>query len=142
LIRCSSSGFAWQQLHAELDAVERGRQFVLSNASQVHVPADTLNRIAVVLEEVLMNIIRYAYAEEQRGLIEVGCGLAQEGLFCVTIRDKGKAFNPLLLHTPDITIGIEERKIGGLGIHLIRQLADNIDYQRSGGWNEVTCCFK
>jgi serine/threonine-protein kinase RsbW len=112
------------------------------NAAKAFGSSDALSRIAIALEELLLNIMRYAYGETEEGPIDVGCRLPQRGLFCFRLRDRGKAFDPLLLEPPDITLGIDERQIGGLGIYLVRQLADTVEYERSGGWNEFTCCFR
>jgi anti-sigma regulatory factor (Ser/Thr protein kinase) len=90
-----------------------------------------------VFDELLGNIINYAYTDEQEHTIEVRVEFFGDRL-TVTIEDDGIPFNPLEKDTPDTELPLEERKIGGLGIHLVRNMMDKVSYQRRITKNRLT----
>jgi anti-sigma regulatory factor (Ser/Thr protein kinase) len=87
-----------------------------------------------------VNIFEYSYAEKN-GNVEVVCKL-DAGNFVIEIIDSGIPFNILTAKEPDITSGISERSIGGLGIFLIRKLMDDVRYRREGDRNILTLVVK
>ncbi len=89
--------------------------------------------IELALEEALVNIINYAYPEAT-GNIELTCKYDAESLL-VEIVDTGTPFDVLSLPAPDTALGIEERGIGGLGIHFMKKLMDEVAYRREGDKN-------
>jgi anti-sigma regulatory factor (Ser/Thr protein kinase) len=92
--------------------------------------------LSVVLDELLNNVIRYAYPEGGDHLIDVDLSLHESRLVLV-IEDDGIPFNPFAAATPDTGLALEERKIGGLGIHLVRKTMDECLYQRRANRNVV-----
>jgi len=94
-------------------------------------------RFNLVLDEVLTNIISYGFPKGGRHEIEVKVVYDGRSL-TASISDDGAAFDPLSQAAPDIHAGIEGRKIGGLGIHLLRKLTDSVDYRRADGRNQLT----
>ena len=91
--------------------------------------------VNLALDEVVTNIIRYAYGDN--GLprpIVVRLAL-EEGVLAAQVEDDGHAFNPLEAPAPDIDATIEDRPIGGLGIHLVRSVMDSVEYRRDDGRN-------
>ena len=101
-----------------------------------------LNRFNLALEEVLTNVISYGFPAGGRHDIEVRIAWRpydpNEGALRATVSDDGVPFDPLAAEPPDLGRPVEQRKVGGLGIHLLRALADAIDYRRDGGRNVVT----
>lgn len=98
------------------------------------IPKDIIGEVRLLTEEAVSNIIRYAHGSEEEHLIEVTlCWSTKE--VELEIRDKGKPFNPLEVPPPDLDQPIEERPDGGLGIHLIKSLADEASYAREGKTN-------
>jgi anti-sigma regulatory factor (Ser/Thr protein kinase) len=93
-----------------------------------------LNRFNLALEEVLTNIISYGFPAGGRYDIQVQVAWS-EGALQATVSDDGVAFDPLAAAPPDLGGPAEQRKVGGLGIHLLRTLTDTIDYRRDGGRN-------
>ena len=88
-------------------------------------------------EEVLNNIIHYAYPHES-GCIDITCTNNYiSNRLVVTICDKGLAFNPLSIPEPDISTPFEDRRIGGLGIFLLRKMFDSIEYERIEDMNKL-----
>lgn len=95
-------------------------------------------KIRLSIEEAVENVVRYAY-EDGHGWIEVGTDLDKDGLMLtIVLRDAGVPFNPLAKDDPDITLGVDDREIGGLGIFLCKNLMDDINYNYSEGCNVLT----
>ena len=90
-----------------------------------------------MFEEVVVNVIRYAYPAEVPDTVSVGYAV-DENHFAVQVRDRGKAFDPIAGEDPDLTLGIAERRIGGLGRFLTRRLASRAEYARQDGCNVLT----
>jgi anti-sigma regulatory factor (Ser/Thr protein kinase) len=86
------------------------------------------------LEEVVANVISYGYEDEHEHLIVVRINRTESRLE-IEVEDDGRAFNPLEQEPPDTAAPIEERPIGGLGIHLVRHYMDELEYKRQDGKN-------
>ena len=100
------------------------------------VPAKLRRKINLVFDELLNNIITYAYEDEDEHFIEIDIRLSPSGL-AVTVTDDGKPFNPFDNHAPDTALSVEDRPIGGLGVHLVRNVMDRVGYERHGENNVV-----
>ena len=85
--------------------------------------------INLALDELFTNIISYGFQDHQEHIIKISITVEGDQLQ-LRIEDDGVPFNPLESETPDFQCGIEDCKIGGLGIHLIKKLMDDIQYQR------------
>lgn len=96
------------------------------------------NRLNLILEEALVNVIDYAYPEGESGEIELRILHDAAGKIIFRISDSGTPFDPTLGGNADIQADIEERTIGGLGIFLIKNLSDNVSYSRVDGRNVLT----
>jgi serine/threonine-protein kinase RsbW len=83
----------------------------------------------LALDELFTNIISYGFQDHQEHTIKINITIEGD-LLNMRIEDDGVPFNPLESKTPDFQCDIEECKIGGLGIHLIKKLMDDIQYQR------------
>ena len=94
-----------------------------------------INKVSIALEEVLINIVSYAY--EDTGNIQITYELTTEPKkeLGVTIIDEGKEFDPLKKEDPNIVELNEERKIGGLGIFMTKQIMDEVSYLRKDNKN-------
>jgi len=93
--------------------------------------------INLALDELFTNIISYGIEDDNEHAIKVTITKENEEL-CVSIEDDGRPFDLTKYETPDVSCSVEECKIGGLGIHIIRKLMDEIGYQRCGGKNVLT----
>ena len=116
------------------------RAFLEQELEHLGLAPDRRLDIVLVLEELLTNIIRYAYPRGS-GEVEVSYFLEDHLRFCLSLKDWGASFNPLTAAPPDLSSDLEERPIGGLGVYLTRQLADKIEYQYNAGANRVTLWF-
>lgn len=119
---------------ATLDNLHEAIAFVVSRAESAGVSPDRIMEIELALEEALVNIINYAYPDGA-GDIEIGCAPFGGSGFAVEISDWGIPFNVLDVDDPDVTSGIEDRKVGGLGIYFVRKLMDDVRYSREGESN-------
>lgn len=108
---------------------EIGEEFSLS-------PAIVFN-LTLVLEEAVVNVINYAYPKEEHESIYLSARL-HEGSIILVLTDTGVEFDPTLAPEADITLSAEERPIGGLGIFLIRQIMNEVKYERIDGKNILT----
>ncbi len=91
----------------------------------------------LVIEELVSNTIKYGYDDQEAHRIHVDVGY-EGGQLRIAVRDNGHAFDPLQQDSPDFTLAAEDRPIGGLGIHLVRQMTDHVSYERRDGENIVT----
>lgn len=93
-------------------------------------------QIAIAVEEVFVNIAHYAYQPEiGPAVIRVS---STESEITIEFEDKGTPYNPLLRDDPDITQSLEDRKIGGLGIYMVKKIMDSIEYQHIDNKNILT----
>jgi len=95
------------------------------------------NRFALAFDELLSNIVKYGYPDDGAHVIE--CEIGREGdAIVAVIMDDGVPFNPLNEPEPDISLPLETREMGGLGIHLVRRMFDEVRYQHRAGRNVLT----
>lgn len=98
--------------------------------------ADARRSISVALDELLANAMSHGRLGSDPCSITVEAELDQDRI-SVIITDDGPPFDPFSVDAPDTTLSVEERSVGGLGIHLVRQLMDQVSYQRLEGQNVV-----
>ncbi len=91
----------------------------------------------LALEEAVTNVVLYAYPEGTDGTVEIDAE-ADGSVVTFTITDKGVAFDPTQKEDADITLSVEERPIGGLGIFLVRQIMDSVTYERVADQNVLS----
>ena len=106
-------------------------------AQKAAVPAKTRQQLAVVFDELLSNIICHGFTDDEANSIEVKVCL-HEKMLHVTLKDDGLPFDPFQHEAPDLTLPLEKRTTGGLGIHIVRNLVDDADYLRIDQMNVVT----
>ena len=93
-----------------------------------------LPNVNLALEEALANVIMYAYPEGTQGEVTLTAKVA-DNTICMEIKDKGTPFNPLQQQEANLDVSLEERQIGGLGIHLIKEIMDEVEYVYEDGRN-------
>ena len=95
-------------------------------------------QVDVAIEELFVNVSRYAYAPET-GEVRIQIGFdKQTSALLVTFIDSGVPFDPVAKLDPDITLGAQEREIGGLGIFMAKKNMDSMEYRREDGKNILT----
>lgn len=93
--------------------------------------------VSLVLDELLTNIICYGFGDNSEHIIRMTITQEKDEL-CICIEDDGIPFNPIKFEMPVMPHSVEECKIGGLGIHIVRKLVDDINYQRCDAKNILT----
>lgn len=93
--------------------------------------------LRLVVEEIVVNIVNYAYPEGLDGELNVSI-TANDTEITLVFSDSGTPFDPLAKDDPDTTLGIDERPIGGLGIFLVKQMMDTVTYRYENGCNILT----
>jgi len=127
-------------LPAVAESIAPFREFVRAGAIEGGIAHEQLEWLDLILEEILINVARYAYAGGS-GVVEVGYWRAASGKLRVEIVDSGRVFNPLAVEPPDLSRGLAERPIGGLGVFLVRSMVHSIDYRREGNRNILSFTF-
>jgi anti-sigma regulatory factor (Ser/Thr protein kinase) len=106
-------------------------------AGECHLTHDDTAQINLVLDELVSNVIKYGYEDAAEHQIDVTV-IVDADLITISVEDDGKPFNLLEAPAPNFELSIEERPIGGLGVFLVRSIADAVDYRRDGNRNIVT----
>ncbi|HTS47603.1 MAG TPA: ATP-binding protein [Bryobacteraceae bacterium] len=127
-------------LPASLSSLQAFLEFGHAGANAAGLTAADRDQLDLVLEELLVNIARYAY-QPGTGDVEVAYTVESDGKLLVQIADKGRIFNPLEKEEPDLSSPLEDRPVGGLGIFLVRELVDSLSYRREQGRNTVSFRF-
>lgn len=124
-------------LHNDIKQIGLLPEFVETVSGQVKMEPLDIANLNLALEEAVANVISYAYPEGTDGLVTIdACVEGSKITFVIT--DSGKAFDPTAKEELDINAGIEERPIGGLGIHLVRTIMDTVSYERKEEQNILT----
>jgi sigma-B regulation protein RsbU (phosphoserine phosphatase) len=121
----------------DIRAIDTVNQVFTSLAEKHHISRDVCRKVNLVFDELLSNIITYAYDDENEHEIDIKIDLTEERL-TVTISDDGVPFNPYASAVPDTALSIEKREMGGLGVHLVRSVMDEVSYKRRIDRNVVT----
>ena len=100
-------------------------------------PPELVYRVNLVVEELVLNVMDYGY---DAGIHEIQINLAsEEDSLTIEIVDSGKPFDPLTeAPEPDLEASIEDRRVGGLGVYLVRTMMDQMDYKRENEKNHLT----
>lgn len=102
-------------------------------------PQKVQHQMMIAVDEIFSNIVRYAYNPD------VGCVVVRIAVgsdIVLEFEDSGVAYDPLSGDDPDITLSAEERDIGGLGIFMVKNIMDSVNYRRDGNKNILTVSKK
>jgi anti-sigma regulatory factor (Ser/Thr protein kinase) len=122
------------ELKNSLPEIERLARIVDDFGQRHRLNTKHVHNVKVALDEILTNIISYAYADNREHSIVARLCLDQDK-WTVEVEDDGRPFNPLNAPEPDTEQLLEVRPIGGLGIHLVRKLTDELTYRRQNNRN-------
>lgn len=128
-------------LQNDVHQVPQLNAFVKDIAARNGLEKSAARRLQLAIEEVVVNIMDYAYSPGIAGdiVIEAFCN---EKRMKFVVSDEGMAFDPTAVKTPDLSQCVEDRPIGGLGIQLTRQMVDSLNYERIDGRNILTLRIK
>ncbi|MCR5131707.1 MAG: SpoIIE family protein phosphatase [Prevotella sp.] len=124
-------------LQNDVHQVSLLNDFVKNNLTQLGLEKSAIRKLQLAIEEVVANVIDYAYPIGTIGDIKVDM-LANDQRLKVVVCDEGVAFDPTVVEKADTSMAAEDRPVGGLGILLTRELVDSINYERVDGRNILT----
>jgi serine/threonine-protein kinase RsbW len=125
------------QFTAKFEFLDEIREFVGEIARAGGFTDREVYNIQLATDEAASNIIEHAYEGVSDGLLEISCGVKDSSIK-ITLVDHGESFDPSDVPAPDLKADLSERKIGGLGIFLMRKLMDEVQYEAEPGKNRNT----
>lgn len=125
------------RLRNDLAEIERLAQFVAAFCAPLQPTAQDESALQLALEEVVTNVINHGYTDGAEHHFTVELRAAAGGVAAV-VTDDAPAFDPLARAPVDLEQPLEERAVGGLGVHLVRKLMDAVRYERREGRNVLT----
>jgi len=126
------------RLPARIENLKELMGFVSGFAQGAGVTRKKISEIELAMEEALLNIFDHAYSGDHGGEVEVRCRMKDQSTLIIDILDTGIPFDIRAVPAPDTRSGISERKIGGLGILLIKNMVDEVKYRQEGDSNILT----
>ena len=124
-------------LHNDVKEVEALGPYIKQIAGQLGIEKSLTNKLRLAVEEAVVNVMEYAYPKGTQGEVNIRATSDGKRLKFI-ITDSGIFFNPTEVSAADTSLSVEERPIGGLGILLVRELMDSINYERIDGKNVLT----
>lgn len=128
-------------LHNDIKEISLLKDFIETIAEEKKIDESVASGINLAVEEAVANVMNYAYPQGTVGRINIEVLKHPDSLECI-ITDSGKPFDPTALKDVDTTLSAQEREIGGLGIHLYKNIMDKVDYERKDGKNILTLIKK
>jgi anti-sigma regulatory factor (Ser/Thr protein kinase) len=125
-------------IRTDLAELESVLAWIHALAEEEGLPDGLAGELFLMAEEILANTISHGCGDEAEHRIEIEA-MREDDVVTLVFRDDARAFDPLVeAPSPDLESPIEDRPVGGLGIHLVKSLADRLRYAREGGMNVLT----
>ena len=125
------------RITSEIDNLAKARRFVEETAASFTDDTEVIGDLVLAVDEALTNVIVHGY-QDAAGMIEIEVTQDQDALV-IRLRDRAPGFDPTGVPTPDINAPLSRRIPGGLGVHMMRRLTDELHYQATPeGKNELT----
>jgi serine/threonine-protein kinase RsbW len=124
-------------LSAKPESLRPFTEFVRKGALEANLPEPVGRQLELLLEEILVNIWRYAYPEGAPGTVVVTYSVSVPGEIAVEVGDQGVEFDPSTAVVPELSEDLDRRSVGGLGILLLKSFAKSLQYRRQQGWNRL-----
>ena len=124
------------KISADVANLDQVLEFVETRLEAHDASMKSITQISIAVEEIYVNIAHYAYGDSTGdATIQVSF---DDRVFVITFIDTGMPYDPLAKPDPDITLSVEEREIGGLGIYMVKKSMDDVIYKRDGNKNVLT----
>lgn len=117
------------ELKSDLSELDRLCQNLETFGQKFGLSKKLIFEINLALDELFTNIISYGFQDDEEHVVRITLTPENDQL-CLCIEDDGKPFNPIEFESPDVSCSVEKCKIGGLGIHIMKKLMDEICYER------------
>jgi len=121
---------------AEINELASVTVFLEEELDKAEASPKLMVTFAVALEELFVNVAHYAYPDS-KGTVKIGIDTSGDSIV-VQLTDSGIPFNPVAMPDPDVTESAEERKIGGLGIYMVKKSMDSMTYEYKDNQNILT----
>lgn len=120
------------RIPSQTENLEIIREFVTGIARKVGFREEETSKIELAVDEACTNVIEHAYNKDERKLIDIVIQIDKQR-FTITVTDQGRGFDHKRIQKTDMKRYLEEKRVGGLGIHLMKTLMDEIDFDVIGG---------
>lgn len=120
----------------DLHEIPRVGRMIESFVADYGLPSSLASAFTLASDELLVNVISYGYddGQEHNIYLQINCDASA---LVLRLEDDGRAYNPFSAPIPDLTVELIDRPVGGLGVHLVRQLMDQVEYDRQANKNVV-----
>lgn len=126
-----------RKFNASIDELDNVLSFIDNEIKDIK-DSKLLTKFNLVVEEVFVNIVSYAYEDtDTNNTVTISIN-DNDDKTIITFIDSGKHFNPLIKDDPDLSLDVDERPIGGLGIYLVKKMMDNVEYEYKDNKNILT----
>jgi sigma-B regulation protein RsbU (phosphoserine phosphatase) len=125
------------ELNNDIAEIPELSAFIDSFAEEAGLDFSLTMSLNLAMEEAVVNVMEYAYPEGTQGKVDISASVEGDDVIFV-ISDSGTAFDPTAKADVDVNQEVEDRPIGGLGIHLVRKIMDSVKYERKEGKNILT----
>ena len=126
-----------RKFNASIDELDNVLSFIDNEIKDIK-DSKLLTKFNLVVEEVFVNIVSYAYDDTNtNNTVTISINDSDDKTI-ITFIDSGKHFNPLIKDDPDLSLDVDERPIGGLGIYLVKKMMDNVEYEYKDNKNILT----
>ncbi len=126
------------RLAATVDNLGEVLDFIDVKLEDMGCPVKHRIQIDIAVEEMFVNVAHYAYGKDGGDVIVMAGPDEDNRGIMITLVDNGMEYNPLAKPDPDITLSVEERQIGGLGIFMVKKSMDKVSYEYRDGYNRFT----
>ena len=128
-----------KKLPARKEELNELLALIEENLEAAGCPMKSQTTVLVSFEEIFVNVASYAFPDDENGEAEFIFDIDDEARKAsLTLKDDGIPFDPFSQAAPDLSLSAEERRIGGLGIFMVKKMMDEVSYQYSGGLNITT----
>lgn len=126
-----------KKFNASMDELNNVLKFIDDGIKDIK-DSKLLKKFNLVVEEIFVNIVSYAYSDNDTNNTVTISIKDNDDKTIITFIDNGKHFNPLIKDDPDLSLSVDERPIGGLGIYLVKKMMDNVEYEYKDNKNILT----
>ena len=128
-------------VEANLARLDEVLNFVESISREQNAPEEIMRQLQFSVDEMFSNVAKYAY-QGRKGTFTIHADVREKGKIMFVLEDEGIPYNPLEQDNPDVNLPLERREIGGLGIFLVKNIVDEMNYCRENHKNKLSLVKK
>ena len=119
------------------ESVTESQEYIEKRAEHLNIPVKVQSKLGIIIDELYSNVARYSGAT----IVKIKCE-PEDDMIRLTLKDNGIEYDPFSNEDPDVSLPAEERAIGGLGIFMVKNMAEKVEYERTDGKNIVNIYMK